>query len=107
MTAGWRPGGCCTRSRPRSVSRYCSGAGGRSDAGRRRAGGRAPVLLHLLAPNMRQQQVTRDLASFWRNTYPQVRKELKGRYPKHPWPDDPLTAPATALTKNRLQSGKG
>ncbi len=56
------------------------------------AGGRVPVLLHLLAPNMRPQQVTDDLASFWANTYPQVRKELAGRYPKHAWPDDPRTA---------------
>ena len=58
------------------------------------AGGRIPVLLHLLAPNMRPQQVTDDLASFWANTYPDVRKELKRRYPKHAWPEDPLTAPA-------------
>lgn len=58
------------------------------------AGGRISVLLHLLAPNMRPQQVTDDLASFWANTYPDVRKELKRRYPKHAWPEDPLTAPA-------------
>ena len=56
------------------------------------AGGRVSVLLHLLAPNMRPQQITDDLASFWANTYPEVRKELKRRYPKHAWPDDPLTA---------------
>jgi ATP-dependent helicase HrpB len=56
------------------------------------AGGRVPVLLHLLAPNFRPQQVTDDLASFWANTYPQVRKELRARYPKHAWPDDPLAA---------------
>ncbi len=58
------------------------------------AGGRVAVLLHLLAPNMRPQQVTRDLASFWRNTYPQVRKELRARYSKHAWPEDPLAARA-------------
>ena len=58
------------------------------------AAGRVPVLLHLLAPNFRPQQVTTDLASFWQNTYPLVRKELKRRYPKHSWPDDPLSAPA-------------
>ena len=58
------------------------------------ASGRVPVLLHLLAPSMRPQQVTRDLASFWRNTYPQVRKELRARYPKWAWPEDPMTAKA-------------
>jgi ATP-dependent helicase HrpB len=57
------------------------------------AGGRVPVLLHLLAPNLRPQQVTDDLASFWKNTYAEVKKELKRRYPKHAWPDDPLQAP--------------
>jgi ATP-dependent helicase HrpB len=51
--------------------------------------GRVPLLLHLLAPNMRPQQVTDDLPSFWRTTYHVVRKELKRRYPKHPWPEDP------------------
>lgn len=56
------------------------------------ADGRQPLLLHLLAPNQRPQQVTHDLSSFWRNTYPQVRKELYGRYPKHAWPEDPLAA---------------
>jgi ATP-dependent helicase HrpB len=54
------------------------------------AGGRVPVLLHLLGPNHRPQQVTADLAGFWQNTYPQVKKELRRRYPKHAWPDDPL-----------------
>jgi len=58
----------------------------------RLAAGRIPVLMHLLAPNHRPQQVTHDLRSFWENTYPQVRKELQGRYPKHAWPDDPWTA---------------
>jgi ATP-dependent helicase HrpB len=58
------------------------------------AGGRQPVLLHLLGPNHRPQQVTGDLASFWKNTYPTVKKELRRRYPKHSWPDDPLAPPA-------------
>jgi ATP-dependent helicase HrpB len=60
------------------------------------AEGRVPVLLHLLGPNYRPQQVTSDLASFWKNTYPEVKKELRRRYPKHSWPDDPLTAPPQA-----------
>jgi ATP-dependent helicase HrpB len=55
--------------------------------------GRVSVLLHLLGPNYRPEQVTQDLTSFWVNTYPQVRKDLRSRYPKHSWPDDPLTAP--------------
>lgn len=54
------------------------------------ARGRVPVLMHLLAPNFRVQQITNDLAGFWKNTYPEVKKELKGRYPKHAWPDNPL-----------------
>lgn len=54
------------------------------------AGGRVPVLLHLLGPNHRPQQVTSDLASFWKTTYGEVRKELRRRYPKHAWPEDPL-----------------
>lgn len=53
-----------------------------------------PILIHLLSPAQRPVQVTRDLASFWAETYPQVKKELKGRYPKHYWPDDPYTAEA-------------
>lgn len=56
------------------------------------AGGRVAVLLHLLAPNMRPQQITDDLNSFWNNTYQQVRKDLRGRYPKHAWPEDPWNA---------------
>jgi len=56
------------------------------------AGGRVPVVMHLLAPNMRPQQVTADLESFWRTTYAEVRKELRRRYPKHAWPEDPTTA---------------
>jgi ATP-dependent helicase HrpB len=67
------------------------------------ADGRIGVLLHLLGPNFRCEQVTRDLASFWANTYPQVRKDLRGRYPKHSWPDDPLTAPPVAKGRHREQ----
>jgi ATP-dependent helicase HrpB len=59
------------------------------------AGGRVPVLLHLLGPNYRPQQVTADLASFWQNGYPEIKKELRRRYPKHAWPDDPLATTAT------------
>jgi ATP-dependent helicase HrpB len=55
---------------------------------------RVAVRLHLLGPNYRPVQITDDLPSFWRNTYPQVRKDLRARYPKHSWPDDPLTAKA-------------
>ncbi len=56
------------------------------------AAGKVPVVLHLLGPNYRPQQITDDLKSFWNNTYPEVRKELKRRYPKHAWPEDPWTA---------------
>lgn len=55
--------------------------------------------LHLLSPARRPLQVTQDLEGFWQNSYPEVKKEMKGRYPKHPWPDNPLEAVATARTK--------
>jgi ATP-dependent helicase HrpB len=65
------------------------------------AGGRVKVLLHLLAPNYRPQQVTDDLASFWANGYPLVRKGLRARYPRHSWPEDPLAAEAVRGPKRR------
>jgi ATP-dependent helicase HrpB len=65
------------------------------------AGGKVPVIIHLLSPAGRPVQVTKDLASFWRTTYQEVKKELRGRYPRHHWPDDPLTAPPTNRTKRR------
>ncbi len=67
---------------------------------------RTPVLLHLLAPNYRPQQVTRDLASFWQNAYPEVRKELRRRYSKHHWPEDPVHATPTTRTKRRRPTGE-
>jgi ATP-dependent helicase HrpB len=65
----------------------------------RLAAGRVPLVIQLLAPNQRPMQITDDLESFWRTTYPQVRKELRGRYPKHAWPDDPLSAPPTSRVR--------
>jgi len=64
---------------------------------------REPLLLALLAPNGRPVQLTRDLRSFWDRTYPDVRKELRGRYPKHPWPEDPWKAAPTARTTKRAK----
>lgn len=67
-------------------------------------GGRTPLTLRLLSPAMRPVQVTRDLASFWRNAYFEVRKDLRARYPKHAWPEDPLTAEPTRRTARRSPS---
>ncbi len=67
------------------------------------AKGRIPVTLHLLSPRGQPIQVTQDLKGFWDRTYAEVRKELKGRYPKHPWPDDPWTAQATHRAKPRVR----
>ena len=65
------------------------------------AGGRVALLIHLLSPAQRPVQVTQDLAGLWRSSYQEVKREMKGRYPKHPWPDDPLQAVATRYTKQR------
>ncbi|OMH38204.1 ATP-dependent helicase HrpB [Motiliproteus sp. MSK22-1] len=66
--------------------------------------GRIPLTLQLLSPAQRPIQLTNDLASFWRNTYAEVCKDLKGRYPKHYWPDNPLQAQATRTTKRKMES---
>jgi ATP-dependent helicase HrpB len=68
----------------------------------RLADGKVPVLFHLLSPARRPLAVTDDLASFWSGPYAHVRAEMRGRYPKHPWPEDPWSAPATARTKARM-----
>ncbi|QQD25479.1 ATP-dependent helicase HrpB [Venatoribacter cucullus] len=68
--------------------------------------GKLPLLIHLLSPARRPLQVTADLPHFWRHTYAEVRKDMRGRYPKHPWPEDPLSAEATRLTKNALARQK-
>ena len=67
------------------------------------ADGRIPLVVHLLSPARRPLQITQDLAGFWRSSYQDVKKEMKGRYPKHPWPDDPLGAEATRDTKRRTR----
>jgi ATP-dependent helicase HrpB len=68
--------------------------------------GRLPVTLHLLTPAGRPAAITQDLAGFWSGSYREVRRELRGRYPKHPWPEDAANAGPTALTKARLAAGR-
>jgi ATP-dependent helicase HrpB len=65
------------------------------------AGGRIPLVVELLSPAHRPVQLTRDLPGFWRGSYADVRSDMRGRYPRHPWPDDPTTAPATRRAKPR------
>ncbi|HEY8381405.1 MAG TPA: ATP-dependent helicase HrpB [Microvirga sp.] len=67
------------------------------------AGGRVPLILHLLSPAQRPIQITRDLPGFWRGSWAAVRADMRGQYPKHPWPEDPLTAPPTRRAKPRGQ----
>lgn len=68
------------------------------------AQGKIPLQIHLLSPNGSPLAITTDLSSFWRQAYAEVRKEMRGRYPRHPWPENPLEHTATALTKRRLQN---
>ncbi len=67
------------------------------------ADGKIPLKIHLLSPNGSPLAITTNLQTFWQQAYPEVRKEMRGRYPRHPWPDDPLAHEATALTKRKLQ----
>lgn len=70
------------------------------------AAGKVPLVVHLLSPAGRPLQITQDLAGFWRSSYHDVKKEMKGRYPKHPWPDNPLAAIATRKTRGRGKNAK-
>ena len=74
--------------------------------GPRIVGGRFPLVLHLLAPNQRAVQVTTDLAGFWERHYPSIAKELRRKYPRHGWPDDPAKAEPPAVLKQRGPPGR-
>ncbi len=65
-------------------------------------GGKVPLVIHLLSPAGRPVQITQDLVGFWDGSYSDVKKDMKGRYPKHPWPDNPREAVATAKTKRAM-----
>jgi ATP-dependent helicase HrpB len=65
------------------------------------ANGRVPLILHLLSPAHRPIQITRDLPGFWRGSWAAVRADMRGQYPKHPWPEDPVSAPPTRRAKPR------
>jgi len=71
----------------------------------RLANGRVPLTIHLLSPAQRPVAVTQDLASFWKNAYSEVRKDMRGRYPRHPWPEDPFTAVAQRGVKRKPDAG--
>jgi len=66
-------------------------------------GGKLPLTVHLLSPARRPLQITTDLKGFWKSSYTEVKKEMKGRYPKHPWPDDPMQALPTKKLKAKVK----
>ncbi|SUC28147.1 ATP-dependent RNA helicase HrpB [Providencia rustigianii] len=70
------------------------------------ANGKVTLTLSLLSPARRPIQITQDLGAFWQGSYKEVQKEMKGRYPKHPWPDDPINAEPTRQTKKAMMSAK-
>ncbi|MEQ5204956.1 ATP-dependent helicase C-terminal domain-containing protein, partial [Providencia rettgeri] len=70
------------------------------------ANGKVTLTLSLLSPARRPIQITQDLGAFWQGSYKEVQKEMKGRYPKHPWPDDPANAEPTRQTKKAMMSAK-
>ena len=71
------------------------------------ARGKVALLVELLSPAQRPLQLTQDLAAFWQGSYAEVKKEMKGRYPKHYWPDDPCEAMPTRYTKHRMNQDNG